>query len=266
VAAVLHDVARGVALAEARRQEGPAHDRHPDLAAVEVARHGQGDARGHAREQIGVVGQEDHGRSGGHVAQRAADVRPAVAEVLDAGDPQPARVGRLVLEHRDPRFAQGGAHARAVVVPVVVAEHGDDAARRTQGAEAGGDGPRRDRAAERDLGIDVVAEQQDEVRAVRVDRRDEALDPLLADVRRAGVQVGEQRDPEAGELLRPAGESELALPDAVAARLLPERAPRDRRGGGAGGRRARGGGSARTRHRGQASGRRLGRRLASHGA
>jgi len=266
VAAVLHDVARGVALAEPRRQERPPQERHPDLAAVEVARHRQGDVRGHAREEVRVVGEEDHGRSGGHVAQRAADVRPAVAEVLDAGDPQPARVGRLVLEHRDPRVLQRGAHPGAVVVPVVVAEHGDDATRRAQGAEAGGDRPRRDRAAERDLGVDVVAEQEDEVRAACVDRRDEALDPLLANVRRAGVQVGEQRDPEPGEVVRPAGEGEVALPDPVAARLLPERAPRDRGGGGAGGRRARGGGSARTRHRRQANGRHGRRRLASGGA
>ena len=165
MAAVLDDMARGVALAEPRRQERPPQERRADLAAVEVARHGQRDARGHAREQVRVVGEEDHGRSGRHVAQRVPDVRPAVAQVLDARDPQPARVGRLVLEHRDPRLAQRRAHPGAVVVPVVVAEHGDDAARRAQGAEAGGDGPRRDRAAERDLGVDVVAEQQDEVRA-----------------------------------------------------------------------------------------------------
>ena len=151
-----------------------------------------------------------------------------VAKVLDAAiHSPPASVG-LVLEHGDPRLAQCRAHPGAVVVPVVVAEHGDDAERRAQRAERG----RRRRPGatgppNATVGVDVVAEQQDEVRAARVDRRDEALDPLLADVRRAGVQVGEQRDPEPGERLRPAGQGEVALPDPVAARLLPERAPRD---------------------------------------
>jgi len=229
VAAALDDVAAGVALAEPRRDERAAHERHADLPAVEVAGDGQRDAVGHLREQVRVVAEQDGRRVVGNVPQGAFDVRRLVAEVLDAGDPHVARAARLVLQHRDSRVAESRAHAGAVVAPVVVAEDRDDPERRPQPAEPRRHGRRRDARSEADLGIDVVAEQQDEVRRRRVHRGGDALDPLLADVRRAGVQVGDERDAQAVERGRPPlTEVELALADAVAPRLLPQRAPGDR--------------------------------------
>jgi hypothetical protein len=246
VAAALDDVARRVALAEPRRDERAAHDRHADLAAVQVAGDRERDPFGHGREEVGVVAEDDHRRAGRHVAQGAGRVGRAVARVLEARDPDAAGVARLVLEHGDPGGPQGGAHARAVVVPVVVAEDGDDAARGPEGGEAGRDGPRRHGRPEAHLGVDVVAEQQDEIGPARVDGVDEALEAILADVRRARVEVGDQRDAQPCERVRPAGECEVALADDAAARFVPQRPPGD--GGGRGRDGARGGGCARTRH------------------
>jgi len=229
VAAALDDVPAGVALAEARRHERAADQRHADLPAVQVARHGERNAVGHAREEVGVVACEDRRGAVGHVAQRPLDVGGAVARVLDARDPDVAGAHRVVLEHGDAGGAQGGAHAGAVVAPVVVAQDGDDAERGPQCREAPGDGRGRDARTEAHLGVDVVAEEQDEVGPLRIDRRDEARDALRAHVRRPGVEVGHERDAQAVERDRPAlAEVELALADAAAARLLPEGAPGDR--------------------------------------
>jgi hypothetical protein len=239
VAAILDDVAARVALAEARGDERPADQRHADLAAVQVAGHGERDAVGHVRELVRVVAEEDHGGAVGNVAQRALDVGRAEARVLDARDPEVARAERVVLEDGDAVLAQCRAHTGAVVQPVVVAEHRDDAERRAQCGQALGHRPRRDARAEGHLGVDVVAEQEDEVRALGVDRGDDARDARGADVRRAGVQIGDERDAQAVEPGRPVcAEVERDIADAAAVRLVPEPAPRDgarREAGGGGG-------------------------------
>jgi len=235
VAAVLDHVPAGVALAEARRDERAADQRHADLAAVEVAGDRERDAVGDMREEVGVVAEQDRRGPVGDPAQRARDARLAMARVVDARDPHVAEAHRLVLEHRDPRRAQGGAHLGPLVRPVMVAHDRGDAERRPQRAEARRDRRRRDARAEAHLGVDVVAEQEDEVGPLRVHGRDEPLDALGADVRRARVQVRHERDPKAVEGRRPAvTEAELALANALATGLLPERAPGDRGRGKAG--------------------------------
>ena len=55
VAPALDLVAAGVALAEPRRQERAADERHADLAAVQVAGHGERDTVGHLGEHVRVV-------------------------------------------------------------------------------------------------------------------------------------------------------------------------------------------------------------------
>jgi hypothetical protein len=237
VATVLDDVPARVALAEARRDHAPAQHGHRDLAAVGVARDRERDAVGDRGEHVGIVTEEDDGRVRRDVAQRDAHVRAARARVGEAGDVERADVDRRVLEHRDAGAAQGGGDPLAAVVPVVVAQDGEHAQPRVQPAEALGDGLGRDRAAATDVRVDEVAEQQREVGRALVDGGDEALDALLVDMRRAGVQVGDERDTEPVELGGPAREPQLALADPAAARLVPERAPGDggRSDGGRGG-------------------------------
>ena len=113
----------------------------------------------------------------------------------------------------------------------MVAEHGEHAEPRAQLAEPPGDRLGGDGRAEMDLGVDVVAEQQDEVGPAAVDRLDDARHALLADVRRAGMEVGDDRDAQPGERRRPVREAQGARPEAAVARLVPQRAPAERRGG-----------------------------------
>jgi len=245
VAAALDDMPARVALAVARRDDLAAQDRHGDLAAVRVAGDGERDAVGDVREQVGVVAQEQDGRAGGDGAHCPGDVGVARARIGDPGHVEAAEVRDLVLEHPDAGRAQRGGDALAAVAPVVVAEHGEDAERGVQLAEPPRDGLGRHGRAAADVGVDEVAEQQDEVGGARVDRGDQALDALLVDVRRAGVQVGDQRDAQSVELRRPARQAQLALADAPVARLVPQRAPGDGgRGEGDGRGAGRGGSSA----------------------
>jgi hypothetical protein len=58
VAPALDDVAGEVAVAVARRHRRPAEDRDVELATVQMAGHGEVHARGHLREEVGVVHHE----------------------------------------------------------------------------------------------------------------------------------------------------------------------------------------------------------------
>ena len=94
-----------------------------------VAAERQRDALGDAREDVGVVAEQQHGRVVGHGGERAADVGRPLGGVGQAGDPQllghAREADRLVLEHADAGVAQRLGDPRPVVGPVVVAEHGD---------------------------------------------------------------------------------------------------------------------------------------------
>ena len=87
--------------------------------------------------------------------------------------------------------------AVAAGAPVVVAEDGDAAERRADPPERRRHVGRAQRLRERRVVVDVVAEQRDEVRALAVDERRDALDLLEAHVRRARVEVGDEREAEA---------------------------------------------------------------------
>jgi hypothetical protein len=111
----------------------------------------------------------------------------------------------------------------------VVAEHREHAERRAQGAEPHGDVPRREHVAEGDLVVDVVAEQDDEVGLLAVRAGDDGREPVQPDVRRPGVQVAEQRDPQAVQGGGPARQAQLGVgaPSGGAARR-PSRTRRPR--------------------------------------
>jgi hypothetical protein len=167
-------------------------------------------------EEVGIVREQDDGRGRRHLLERGVEVGAAKAQVRRARDPQPRlavalRRHGVVLEHRQPGPAQRPGHCGALVVPVVVAEHGRHAERRVQGAQARGHLLRRDAPGAQHGGVDVVPQQGHEVRAGGVHPRDHALHVALARVRPTGVEVGHERDAQAVEAPRPARQAQLLL-------------------------------------------------------
>ena len=155
--------------------------------------------------------QEQDRRLG--AVERGADPGVALALVGDAGDGQRAAAQRqhhcVVLEDADPRVAERARHRVPLVVPVVVAEHGDG--RRLEDREAARDRPRVHASAAGHVRVDVVAGQRDEVDRARVDRPHQALDPPRPHQRPAGVQVRDHRDPQPVQIRRPARQDEVVL-------------------------------------------------------
>ncbi len=170
-----------------------------------VARQRQRDAFGHLGKDVGLVRHQDHRRVAADLCERAFEIvdaavfggsapagsakRPLVAE---AGQPELVPV---LLEQDGPVLVDGDARGRergaagggpaaaplhqAVVLPVMVAEHGVDAERRLEPRQLGGVSCVRERAAEAADRMAVVAEQQHDIGAEPVDLRHQPGDPRL---------------------------------------------------------------------------------------
>lgn len=198
-------------------------------------------ARGDAREDVRVVREEDDRVFGACLPQRAFDVRRARPQVCDTGQPEapPTRLDShgLVLKHVQTRPAQCTRDALAVVPPVVVPEHGVDAERRAQGPQLFGYRLRFDeRAAEHAAALaalvrraadDEVAGDEHEVGRLLVHTLDDFTQALQTHVRRADVQVCEQRDLQPPVLRAPTGHGQTDVTDDRPRRLQPERPHRE---------------------------------------
>ena len=112
----------------------------------------------------------------------------------------------------------------------MVAEHGEHAERRAQGAELARDVLGRHAPAPQRVRVDVVAEQEHHVGRLVVEPLDRARDRLRAGVRRARVDVGQHAEPHAVERRRPARQLEPAADGHEPPRLDPA-GPGERRGG-----------------------------------
>ncbi|HWV86301.1 MAG TPA: hypothetical protein VNZ62_12715 [Capillimicrobium sp.] len=197
MAAALHDVgAGGVAGAEARRDPRAARARDVDLPAVGVAGKGEGGPVRHAREDVGVVGEEEDGGFGVLDGfERSVGVGDALGGVADAGDVEPGSGrGGVVLEDGDAVVAEGLGYPVPAGEPVVVAEDGDDAAGCFEVVEAFRHALGRDLVAEVMVVVDVVAEEDDEIGPRPVHARDDVGQRVLVDLRRAGVEVRDDGD------------------------------------------------------------------------
>ncbi len=245
--AVLHDVAVGVAVSVARRHDGRVPE-HAQLAAVGVAADGKGHAGRDAREDVGLVGHEQHRRVVGHLGQRTGEVVEAdeAATVPDAL----RREGDLIRQACEPeratvlcephdvvlvdRYAGGfqrtpaehralAADLRlAVVPPIMIAEDGVHAERRLEPRERRRPAfCRHERPHVLVAGL-VVAEQQRDVGLQPVGRLDDVGHALEVHPRFAGVEVGDERDAQARAVL-PSGRREGVALDAQAERLDAER-------------------------------------------
>ena len=223
MASAFLDVTDRVALAIPRRDDGPAHQRNVDLPAMGMPGQGDGHARRHQGKDVGIVGEDDDGLCGRNGARGSRGIRGARVEVGQPDEPErvPAvpEARRFVVEDHDAGRAERARHARAVVPPVVVAEHGEDAERRAKWLQPG----------RRHLGLDPsppdhpvhdeVPQQHHEVGPALVDEGDDAVELLGADVRGARVQVRHDGDGERGHLPRPRGKRELDILDDEAAGL-----------------------------------------------
>jgi len=122
---------------------------------VGVPREGQGDARRHARKNIGFVREQDDRVVGRELRQRPRQIVDAAEAVrayamgnliADAGYPDALALGTeqdsLILQERDAHFRQRIAHAGEIVPPVMIAEDRPDPERRLQASAQTGSGMR----------------------------------------------------------------------------------------------------------------------------
>ena len=209
---------------------------------MRVPRERERDAGRHAREDVGLVRQQDHGGVVRDLGQRAVEIVHALERAPGALAPT-VEEGHLVAEAREPERAavvgqthdvvlvdrhalalqhapaEHGALARAlggeVVPPVVVAEDGVHAERRFELAQRLGPYLRRDGAGLELVAGGEVAQQDDDVGFQRIGVGDDAADALGGHGRAAGVHVGDDADAEI-EVARPVGRG-----DAVARHLQP---------------------------------------------
>ena len=118
---------------------------------------------------------------------------------------------QLVVEHCDADAFEHRAHARAVEPPVVIAEHREHAERRRELAERACPVLRRDREMADHAVRHIVAEQQDQVGLGRVGPRRHVGEFFNRHERRAGVQIGQQGDPERRLRFRPCRKRQIDL-------------------------------------------------------
>jgi hypothetical protein len=145
-----------------------------------MSRQGQRHALRHLRKNIGLVRQEDHGGVVAGLGERSGEVVDAVEPpgtthegdlVTEAGEPKRAiallDAHDVVLEDRDVNVAQraGGDDRplalplrRRVIPPVVIAENGEDAERRPQPRQDGGDLGHPDATGHEPMSGDVISE------------------------------------------------------------------------------------------------------------
>ncbi len=179
MAAVLDDVAPGIAPTEPRGNGGRSKERQIDLAAVSVAGECQRNAVGDFGKDVGVVGEGDCGDALGQASENGADVGLHLPEIADPGEPEiesfSFEAQALVLEDPDAGGLQGSADPRAVVPVVVIAEDREHAKRRLELREDRSGRFRRNEFTAPDSGDDVVSGEENEVGPSPVDEGHDLL-------------------------------------------------------------------------------------------
>ena len=220
VAIAFDNVPVGEAIAEARRHHRRIAE-HAHLAAVRVSGKRERHALGHARKNIRLVRQQNHGRLICDLGERARQIidafEPAPRPLAAAADEghlvaepgQPERTAVLVEAHHVVLVdgdADGFQHAPAehralagalgvqVVPPVVIAENGMHAERRPEDAQRIGPLLGSNRAGLELVAGGEVAQQHDDVGVELVGALGDGADALGRHQRTAGMHVGNDAD------------------------------------------------------------------------
>ncbi len=149
------------------------------------------------------------------------------------------KAAAFVIEHDDAVIAQRIGHRLRVVVEIVIAEHGETAARGIKTGKSRGNAPWRYPAAAERLHVDVVAAEQRHIGRKACGLGDDRFEPRHVARMRAGMKIGQKRDPQRARPRWPARDRELKvanrmrlrpaqpLEGALAAQLVVERRPRE---------------------------------------
>jgi hypothetical protein len=195
VAAILHHVAAGVALAEPRGNDGRSPERKIDLTPVGVAGERQRDALRDLGEKVGVVGEGDRRDLLRQAFENGADVGSHLPQVADSDEEKVESFSLdanvLVLEHPNARGLERLPHPRSVVPVVVIAEDRVDAERRLELREKGSGRFRRTEIAASHPGDHVVSGQENDVGPGLIDARHDLLERPGSVERRAHVEIAE---------------------------------------------------------------------------
>jgi hypothetical protein len=190
--------------------------------------------RWHLGKEVGVVGEEEAGRSRGNRAQGARDVVRALPEVADANQPEPTGtlldVLCLVLEQRNALVLERPGDPVGIEPPVVVAEHREYAGRCTELRQHRRRLLGRDEVAAHHAVYDVIAREQHQVGPGLLGERDDLAELLEPVEGGAHVDVREHGHPETRTRLGPPGEVECQGLVAQTAGLEPEAPERQREG------------------------------------
>jgi hypothetical protein len=215
--AVLHDVSSRVPLTKARRDDGPAEEGDGNLSTVRVTGDSQGDELRNLRENVRAVCHHDLriGSPANH--SQVGFVGPQICE---AGDGQTMATTdvhgiHFVSQHADAVCFERSANSFPIEPSVVVSENGIGRDAWPQSGKRGRHSFRLHERTARDTLDDVIAKQENEVRARAIRSFHEAAERTFRDERGPAVKVRNQSDPHR----RQPGGFQVDFPDRKSGRL-----------------------------------------------